>query len=116
MEVLDARLVTADGAPVRAEQRNRRGAGRRIGILSARGAGERNRLEHLNPFPSEANYQQMKKHLENYGAALDKLKAELKLQMIVEKPLAPNEFQSRLRQAMIETTEKARVSRVKLRP
>jgi hypothetical protein len=77
-------------------------------------AAERNRLEHLNPFPNEANYRQLKRHLENYRAALNKMKEELKTQMLPARPLAPNEFQSRLRQAMIETAEKARANRVKL--
>jgi len=75
---------------------------------------ERNRLEHLNPFPSEANYRKMKGYLADYGAALNKLEKELKTQMLPVRPFAPNEFQSRLRQAMIETAEKARANRVKL--
>jgi hypothetical protein len=77
-------------------------------------AAERNRLEHLNPFPSEANYRKMKGYLADYGAALKKLEKELKTQMLPVTPFAPNEFQSRLRQAMIETAEKARANRVKL--
>ena len=77
-------------------------------------AAERNRLEHLNPFPSEANYRKMKGYLADYGAALNKLEKELKTQMVPVTPFAPNEFQSRLRQAMIETAEKARANRVKL--
>ena len=77
-------------------------------------AAERNRLEHLNPFPSEANYRKMKGYLADYGAALNKLEKELKTQMLPVTPFAPNEFQSRLRQAMIETAEKARANRVKL--
>jgi hypothetical protein len=75
---------------------------------------ERNRLEHLSPFPNESNYRQMKTHLENYRAALNKMKEELKRQVLPARPLAPNEFQSRLRQAMFETAEKARANRVKL--
>jgi hypothetical protein len=77
-------------------------------------AAERNRLEHLNPFPSEANYRKMKGYLADYGAALKKLEKELKTQMLPVTPFAPNEFQSRLRQAMIETAEKARANRMKL--
>jgi hypothetical protein len=77
-------------------------------------AAERNRLEHLDPFPNEANYQQLKVHFENYNAALNKLKDELKTQMRPVDPLAPNEFQSRLRQAIIAVTERARGNRVKL--
>jgi hypothetical protein len=77
-------------------------------------ATERNRLEHLDPFPNEANYQQLKVHFENYNAALNRLKDELKTQMRPVEPLAPNEFQSRLRQAITAVTEKARGNRVKL--
>jgi hypothetical protein len=77
-------------------------------------AAERNRLEHLNPFPNEANYRQMKTHLENYRTALNRVKEELKTQVLPATPFAPNEFQSRLRQAMIETAGKARANRVKL--
>src|SRR5437016_2734052 len=77
-------------------------------------ATERNRLEHLNPFPNEENFRKTQAALNNYGAALNKLKAELKAEMVPIKPLAPNEFQSRLRQAIVSTTEKARANRVKL--
>lgn len=77
-------------------------------------AAERARLESLDPFPSEANYRKMKGHLENYAAALEKLKAELKTRALPAAPLAPNEFQSRLRQAMLATAEKARTNKVKL--
>jgi hypothetical protein len=77
-------------------------------------ATERNRLEHLDPFPNEANYQQLKVHFEKYNAALNKLKDELKTQMRPVGPLAPNEFQGRLRQTIIAVTEKARANRVKL--
>jgi hypothetical protein len=77
-------------------------------------ANERNRLERLDPFPSEANYRKMKVHLENYSASLDKLKEDLKTRVLPAPPLAPNEFQSRLRQAMLTVPEKARANRVKL--
>src|SRR5438132_4902627 len=77
-------------------------------------ATERNRLEHLDPFPNEENFRKTQAALNNYGAALNKLKAELKGEMVPIKPLAPNEFQSRLRQAIVSTTEKARANRVKL--
>ncbi len=77
-------------------------------------ATERNRLQHLDPFPNEANYQQLKVHFENYNAALNKLKDELKAQMRPIDPLAPNEFQSRLRQAITAVSEKARGNKVKL--
>jgi hypothetical protein len=77
-------------------------------------AAEKNRLERLDPFPSEANYRKMKVHLENYSVALDKLKEELKTRTLPVAPLAPNEFQSRLRQAMIAVGDKARANKVKI--
>src|ERR1700758_2223132 len=76
---------------------------------------ERTRLEHLNPFPNEDNFQKMQAHLENYGAAVDKLKEELKKQVLPAPPtLAPNEFQSRLRQSINAVADKARTNRVRL--
>src|SRR5438067_13021198 len=77
-------------------------------------AAERNRLEHLNPFPNEENYRKTQTALDNYGASLNKLKDELRAQTVPVSPLAPNEFQSRLRRAIVSTTEKARANRVKL--
>ncbi len=77
-------------------------------------AAEKNRLEHLDPFPNEANYKKMQVYLASYGAALDKLKEELKTRVLPAPPLAPNEFQSRLRKAMLRTAEKARVNKVQL--
>jgi hypothetical protein len=77
-------------------------------------AAERTRLESLDPFPTEANFKKMKVHLENYTHALDKLKEDLKTRVLPAPPLAPNEFQSRLRQSMVAVAEKARVNKVKL--
>jgi len=77
-------------------------------------AAEQTRLESGNPYPSAANVGKMKNYLENYKAALNKLKAELKTRMLTEAPLAPNEFQTRLRQAILRTAENARNNRVKL--
>ena len=77
-------------------------------------AAERSRLERLDPFPNDANYRKMKVLLENYSAALDKLKEELKKEAFPAPPLAPNEFQSRLLQTMLATTQKARANKVKL--
>jgi len=77
-------------------------------------AAERSRLERLDPFPNDANYRKMKVLLENYSAALDKLKEELKTEALPAPPLAPNEFQSRLLQTMLTTTQKARLNKVKL--
>jgi hypothetical protein len=77
-------------------------------------AAERNRLERLDPFPNDANYRKLKVHLENYGASLDKFKEELKKEVAAAPPLAPNEFQSRLRQAVIATLNRAQANNVKL--
>jgi hypothetical protein len=77
-------------------------------------ATERNRLQRLDPFPSDANYRKMKVHLKNYSAALDKFKEELKTQAVPVPLLAPNEFQSRLRQVTIVTLNRARANNVKL--
>src|SRR5438067_9671362 len=75
---------------------------------------ERNRLEHLNPFPNEENFRKTQAALDNYGANLAKLKEELKAQVLPIASIAPNEFQSRLRQAIVNVTERARANRVKL--
>jgi hypothetical protein len=77
-------------------------------------AAERSRLQHLDPFPNDANYRKLKVHLENYSAALDKFKEELKKEVAPGPPLAPNEFQSRLRQAAIATLNGAHANNVKL--
>ena len=77
-------------------------------------ASERTRLEHLNPFPNEGNFRKTRAALDDYGATLTKLKAELRAQVLPVEPIAPNEFQSRLRRAIVSTTEKARANRVKL--
>ncbi len=77
-------------------------------------ATEHNRLEHLNPFPNEGNFRKTQAALNDYGATLTKLKEELKARVLPVEPIAPNEFQSRLRRAIVNTTEKARTNRVKL--
>jgi hypothetical protein len=77
-------------------------------------AAERARLMQLDPFPNDANYQKLRGYLENYSAALDKFKEQLKAQAVPAPPLAPNEFQSRLRQATVATLERARANNVKL--
>jgi hypothetical protein len=79
-----------------------------------RAAAERARLESLDPFPNDANYKKMEVHIENYRLALDKFKEQLKKEMVPEAPLAPNEFQSRLRQAIISMLSRARINNVKL--
>ena len=75
---------------------------------------ERNRLQGLNPFPNEANFRKMRGYLETYKVALDKFKDELKAEVAPAPPLAPNEFQSRLRQATVAAEERARKNNVKL--
>src|SRR3954452_899636 len=75
---------------------------------------ERNRMQGLNPFPNEANYRKLQGYLERYSAALDKFKDELKAEVAPVPPLAPNEFQSRLRQATVAAEERARNNSVKL--
>ena len=75
---------------------------------------ERNRLQRLDPFPNDANYRKLQGYLERYNVALDKFKAELKADVAAEPPLAPNEFQSRLRQATLAVEERARTNNVKL--
>jgi hypothetical protein len=77
-------------------------------------AAERNRLEQLDPYPNDANYRKLKAHVDDYGGGLAKFKEELKGHSLPIVPLAPNEFQSRLRQAMIASAEKARTNKVKL--
>ena len=77
-------------------------------------ATERTRLEHLNPFPNEDNFRKTQAALTNYGATLNKTKEELKTQAVPLTPLAPNEFQSRLRRAIVNVTERAQSNRVKL--
>jgi hypothetical protein len=75
---------------------------------------ERYRLGSLDPFPNDANYRKLQGYLERYSAALDKFKGQLKSEVAPAPPLAPNEFQSRLRQATIATLDRARVNNVKL--
>src|SRR5438045_4391570 len=75
---------------------------------------ERNRLQGLDPFPNDANYRKLQGYLERYSAALDKFKDELKAEVAPAPPLAPNEFQSRLRQATVAAEERARNNNVKL--
>jgi hypothetical protein len=77
-------------------------------------ATEQRQLESGNPYPSDANVRKMKGHLADYRASLDKLKAELDRRVLVTSSLAPNEFQSRLLQAITATAENARANRVKL--
>src|SRR5206468_8867760 len=75
---------------------------------------ERNRLQGLNPFPNDANYRKLQGYLERYNVALDKFKDDLKGEVAPELPLAPNEFQSRLRQATLAAQDRARTNNAKL--
>ena len=75
---------------------------------------ERYRLGSLDPFPDDANYRKLQGYLERYSAALDKFKGQLKSEVAPAPPLAPNEFQSRLRQATLATLDRARANNVKL--
>ena len=75
---------------------------------------ERNRLQRLDPFPNDANYRKLQGYLERYNAALDKFKDDLKSEVAAEPELAPNEFQSRLRQATLAAQDRARTNNVKL--
>jgi hypothetical protein len=77
-------------------------------------AAERYRLGSLDPFPNDANYRKLQGYLESYSAALDKFKEQLKSEVAPAPPLAPNEFQSRLRQATVATADRARSNNVKL--
>src|SRR5438552_17197920 len=77
-------------------------------------ASERNRLAHLDPFPSDANYRKLQDYVEKYRAALDNFQAALKTEVVPAPPLAPNEFQSRLRLVTIATLDRARTNNVKL--
>ena len=45
-------------------------------------ATELNRLQRLNPFPNAANLRKMKAQAEDYAAALEKLKEELKTRVL----------------------------------
>ena len=79
-----------------------------------RNASELNRLQSLSPFPNEANVKKMKTQAEDYSTELSKLKEELKGRVLPVVPMAPNEFQARLRQAVLSLGEKAKANNVKL--
>jgi hypothetical protein len=77
-------------------------------------AAEKNRLDRLDPFPNDANYRKVQGYLDRYNTALDKFKDELKKGVVPAPPLAPNEFQSRLRLATVATLNRAQTNNVKL--
>jgi hypothetical protein len=75
---------------------------------------EKSRLDRLDPFPNDANYRKLQGYLDRYNTALDKFKDELKKEIVPATPLAPNEFQSRLRQATVAALSRAQTNNVKL--
>jgi len=77
-------------------------------------ATERSRLDHRDPCPNDTNYRKLQGYLDRYNSALDKFKDELKKDVVPAAPLAPNEFQSRLRQAAVATLNRAQTNNVKL--
>src|SRR5437899_9861324 len=77
-------------------------------------AAEKSRLERLDPFPNYVNYRKLQGYLDRYNTALDKFKDELKNGVVPAPPLAPNEFQSRLRLATVATVNRAQTNNVKL--
>src|SRR5438445_5320653 len=77
-------------------------------------AAERNRLEQLDPLPNDVNYRKLQGYLGRYSTALNKFKDELKNGVVPAPPLAPNEFQSRLRLATVATVNRAQTNNVKL--
>src|SRR5438552_18077543 len=77
-------------------------------------AAEKSRLDRLDPFPTDVNYRKLQAYLDRYNTALDKLKDELKKEIVPAPPLAPNEFQSRLRLATVATVNRAQTNNVKL--
>ena len=77
-------------------------------------AAELNRLQALTPFPSEVNLKKMKTQADDYATELNKLKEDLKTRVLPMVPMAPNEFQARLRQAITSLNEKAKANKVKL--
>jgi hypothetical protein len=77
-------------------------------------AAELYRLERLAPYPSDENLRKIKADAQDYAATLERLKGELKAHAFSLSPMAPNEFQSRLRLAATAVVDKARANNVKL--
>src|SRR6266513_3169131 len=77
-------------------------------------AAERSRFQQLDPFPNDMNYRRLQGYLDRYSTALNKFKDELKNGVVPAPPLAPNEFQSRLRLATVATVNRAQTNNVKL--
>src|ERR1700730_6016995 len=70
-------------------------------------AAKRNRLEGRDPYPSDPTYRKLKVQLANYGVALTTVEENLRTRTLPAVPLAPNESQTRLRQATGSSAEKA---------
>jgi hypothetical protein len=77
-------------------------------------AAEWNRLERLSPYPNGENLGKMKAYAEDYASGLGRLKDELNAWIAPVAPMAPNEFQSRLRLSLAGIAHKARANKVKL--
>ena len=75
---------------------------------------EWNRLARISPYPNAENLRRMKADAEEYSSALGRLKDELKMRIAPVAPMAPNEFQSRLRVRLTAIADKARANKVKL--
>jgi hypothetical protein len=71
-------------------------------------------LEGKAPFPNDANFQKAKAQTGLYAEAVASLESELKTRVLPVQPLAPNEFQGQLRQAVTAVTDKARANKIKL--
>jgi len=77
-------------------------------------AAELKRLDSLAPFPDESHYQEARTLADAYKSSLAALQEEIKSHQLPLEPLAPNEFQTKVRQAVSATREKARANRVRL--
>jgi len=77
-------------------------------------AAELRRLESLTPFPDESHYRESSAQADAYKSSLAALQKEIKSHQLPLEPLAPNEFQTKVRQAISAVREKARANKVKL--
>ncbi len=80
----------------------------------AEATNESARLERLDPFPNQTNVRKMKTHIANYTASLDRLRADLKARVPAPPPLAPDQFQTHLRQSVNAISDRAKANKVKL--
>jgi hypothetical protein len=77
-------------------------------------AAELKRLERLAPYPNEENLRRIETEAKDYATALEKLKGELKTHAFPLPPMAPNEFQSRLRLVATGVSARALAHNVKM--